>query len=81
MTPYNGHRSYNAWNVSLWINNDYGLYQLAKECCRAADTVGKAAGTMRAKMDARTPDGGVNNQLSVKLAIQDIFDEIKKEEA
>ena len=28
--PYNGHPSYNAWNVALWIGNDEGLYNAAK---------------------------------------------------
>jgi hypothetical protein len=32
MATYNGHRNWNHWNVSLWLNNDEGLYRLAKDC-------------------------------------------------
>lgn len=35
MAKYNGHKNYNHWNVSLWINNDEGLYRMAKDyICR-----------------------------------------------
>lgn len=30
--PYNGHESWNAWNVALWIGNDEPLYRLAMHC-------------------------------------------------
>ena len=32
MSTYNGYKNWNHWNVSLWINNDEGLYRLAREC-------------------------------------------------
>ena len=34
MTRYNGHKNWNHWNVSLWINNDEGLYRMAKDAIR-----------------------------------------------
>lgn len=51
---YQGHPSYEHWNVSLWVSNDEALYQNAMLCQRAeqfADIIRRVYGFVR------TPDG------------------------
>jgi|TARA_R110000824_G_scaffold65925_4_gene171332 hypothetical protein len=31
-TTYNGWKNHATWNVALWIGNDKGMYEFAKEC-------------------------------------------------
>ena len=31
-TSYNGFDNYETWNISLWVNNEEGLYKLALSC-------------------------------------------------
>jgi len=31
---YNGYKNHAQWNQSLWINNDEGLYNMAKDFCK-----------------------------------------------
>ena len=81
MKPYNGHRSWNAWNVALWIGNDEGLYRFAISHINNASrrfpgrnkslVAGSAAHTfMRTFAGSCTPDGAVYNHLCVKLAME-----------
>lgn len=76
MPQYNGHRSWNAWNVALWIGNDYGLYQNAIYCLERHKTVGAAARAFLQDVGegSKTPDGGVYNYTSVREALAGLRD-------
>lgn len=68
---YNGFRSWNAWNVSLWINNQEVSYQLA------CDLVKQYSLSMATKIfigyfNGKTPDGAIYNRLSVYNALKEI---------
>ena len=76
MATFNGHRSWNAWNVSLWINNDEGLYRLAKglvdcyEKCGGRDEAAKAMlGTLVNDGTPKTPDGAPYSLSSIRAAV------------
>lgn len=77
MKEYNGHRSWNAWNVALWMGNDEGLYNLAMECLQGINH--NKRGFARATRcfiqniggpQEKTPDGATYNPLSVRLALE-----------
>ena len=70
MAKYNGHESYAAWNVSLWIGNDEGLYRLAKSCIRRGRTLARGAELLFAELEgSSTPDGVRYSKHTVRLAL------------
>lgn len=76
MAKYQGHESWNAWNVALWLGNNEGLYHAA---CEAYDASHNRAGRVRAFRNLtgigetdRTPDGAIYSNNSVGLAIAGI---------
>jgi len=68
MKSYNGHRSWNAWNVSLWIDNDYNTYVYARDLVKDMG-ITRAVRCFVHNFD-KTPDGAVYNALSVRLALE-----------
>ena len=65
---YNGHKNWAHWNVSLWINNDEGLYHLAPYCVRRG-TRDEAARKLLAELPSETPDGAKYSLSSVRAAL------------
>ena len=40
MSDYNGWKNYETWCVNLWISNDPGSEEAARECVEVGDTYG-----------------------------------------
>ena len=75
MKAYNGHRSWNAWNVSLWIANDEPLYRLALDCLEHSATLAKAVRLFILEVGVQyTPDGARYTVRSVHDALKGLRD-------
>ena len=69
---HNGYRSWNAWNVSLWVNNDESLYRMAYDLA-AKHGINKAANVMARSLNgAKTPDGATYNRTAILSALDGI---------
>ena len=74
MAKFNGHKNWNHWNVSLWINNDERLYRLA--CMAVKDQINRTAAA-RYFLDnlkrtglTRTPDGAPFSVSAIRSAMR-----------
>ena len=72
MAQHNGHRSWNAWNVSLWLNNDEGLYNLMLDCIKEAKNKRRAAQNMLSLLPSKTPDGAKYNVTCIVEAMREL---------
>ena len=89
MATYQGHRSWNAWNVALWIANDEPTYRAAIRAIDAARRHARSGTTpdriasdaaRRFSLDCipygeHTPDGAIYNRKCVKEAIKGLMEE------
>lgn len=73
MATYNGHKNYNHWNVSLWINNDEGLYNMARDHTRWNSSRDGAAADMLDSLQGigitHTPDGAPYSKSAIRAAM------------
>lgn len=71
MAEYQGHKNYNAWNVSLYLFNDYNLYQRMRQIVRSSRTLDRAADRLYAELKGhKTPDGVPWTRTNIRLALQ-----------
>lgn len=74
MATYNGYKNHSQWNQSLWLNNDYGLYQMmvdhVKNC---SGTREKAAQNILDELqdsgNTHTPDGVKWSKAGIRAAM------------
>ncbi len=66
---YNGHKNWNHWNVSLWINNDQGLYESARYFIKYSKSKMEASKRFLATLPEKTPDGAKYTLSSVRHAM------------
>ena len=67
--PYNGHKNWTHWNVSLWLFNDEWMYNDMQRHVRCAPTLDIAARRILATLPDKTPDGARYTFTSVRAAI------------
>jgi hypothetical protein len=73
MTTYNGHKNWNHWNVSLWLNNDEVLYRIAaywdKRRTKQVAAV-RILEELQLNGFTRTPDGAPYTISTVRAALK-----------
>jgi hypothetical protein len=77
MPKFNGHKNWNHWNVSLWLNNDERFYGAMVTWIEAAGNLDRAARGFHYALTSgeygdrltHTPDGAPYSIASIRAAM------------
>ena len=73
MTTYNGHKNWNHWNVSLWLNNDEWLHNLMiRQVRNSRNRTDAANQVLQALLDmgiTHTADGARYSKSAIRSAM------------
>jgi hypothetical protein len=72
MNEYQGHRSWNAWNVSLWLFNEESWYRLMIQAKTNFKSERSQVKHVLNNLPKVTPDGGKFNYTTVSLALKEV---------
>ena len=73
--PYNGHKNWTHWNVSLWINNDEGMYHHARDlasCLTRKAAAQQMLDDLHSMHIDKTPDGAKYSVTAIYHAMKEI---------
>lgn len=77
MDTYNGHPSWQHWNVALWLYNDEVLYSLVKDAVKREDNTEEAAvrvlNALHMHSIVDTPDGATYTLETIKAALDEEY--------
>lgn len=71
MNAYNGHRSWNQWNATLWLSNDENLEMILRVYKDKNFSDAKIFNQMKSLIGDKTPDGATINAMALRTFIKE----------
>ena len=69
MKSYNGHRSWNCWNIALWLSNEERTYLYISALLETKTKAVVARQLAKEFEGQTTPDGGKYNYTAIRAAL------------
>lgn len=69
--PYNGHPSWQLWNVNMWLASDYEIYMRVTSLIESYGVDGTVACLWEELKGQSTPDGAPYSKGAIRYALYD----------